>query len=238
MAAGSVSGRIAVVTGASRGIGRAIALALAAAGARVAAVSRSVEALNALASDAAGRVLPFPADVTCEREVDAAFERAAQTLGTITIHVAAAGVARFGPTLDMPTSHWQEQISTNLTGMYLTNRAAIRQMLQGGGGDIVNLLSVASDVALPGSAAYTASKYGALGLTRSLSAEFRGRGIRFTALLPGATDTGLWDEAGSDLDRARMMTAADVAEAALWAIGRPALASVDEIRIMPRDGLL
>lgn len=238
MTTGEIKGRAALVTGAGRGIGRAVALALAAQGARVAAVSRSLDDLEQLALAADGLVLPCPADVSSEDSVEEAFANASSQIGPITILVAAAGIARFGNTLELSNADWNEQIATNLTGMYLTNTAALRQMLSEGGGDIVNLLSVASTLALPGSAAYTASKFGALGLTRALNAEYRMRGVRVSAILPGATGTSLWDFAGSDLDRSRMMKPSDVADAVLWVLQRPASAHVDEIRIMPPEGVL
>lgn len=234
---GEISGRVALVTGAGRGIGREIALALASEGARVAAVSRSLNDLEQLALASEDYVFPCAADVSQDAEVDGAFAKVRSQLGPVTILVAAAGVARFGNTLDLTHEDWHEQIATNLTGMFLTNAAALKDMVESGG-DIVNVLSMSSTIALPGSAAYTASKYGALGLTRALSAEYRSRGIRISAVLPGATGTSLWDYAGSNLDRSRMMTPQDVADAVMWALERPASAHVDEIRIMPPDGVL
>lgn len=225
------------MTGAGRGIGREIALALASEGARVAAVSRSLNDLEQLALVSEGYVFPCAADVSQDAEVEGAFAKVRSQLGPVTILVAAAGVARFGNTLELTHEDWHEQIATNLTGMFLTNAAALKDMVESGG-DIVNVLSMSSTIALPGSAAYTASKYGALGLTRALSAEYRSRGIRISAVLPGATGTSLWDYAGSNLDRSRMMKPEDVAEAVMWALKRPASAHVDEIRIMPPDGVL
>lgn len=237
MKPGEISGRVALVTGAGRGIGREIALALASEGARVAAVSRSLNDLEQLALVSEGYVFPCAADVSQDAEVEGAFAKVRSQLGPVTILVAAAGVARFGNTLELTHEDWHEQIATNLTGMFLTNAAALKDMVESGG-DIVNVLSMSSTIALPGSAAYTASKYGALGLTRALSAEYRSRGIRISAVLPGATGTSLWDYAGSNLDRSRMMKPEDVAEAVMWALKRPASAHVDEIRIMPPDGVL
>jgi len=203
----------------------------------VAAVSRSLNDLEQLALASEGYVFPCAADVSQDAEVDGAFAKVRSQLGPVTILVAAAGVARFGNTLDLTHEDWHEQIATNLTGMFLTNAAALKDLVESGG-DIVNVLSMSSTIALPGSAAYTASKYGALGLTRALSAEYRSRGIRISAVLPGATGTSLWDYAGSNLDRSRMMKPEDVADAVMWALKRPASAHVDEIRITPPDGVL
>ncbi len=233
-----LTGRVAVVTGAGRGIGRAAAALLASKGVRVAAVARTREQLESLAAEHKPLVHPYPADISEPGAAGRLFDQVHQDLGPVTILIACAGTGRFGDTLLLGPEVWHQTIAVNLTGLYFCNVAAIRQMLEAGGGDIVNVLSVVADMAAPQMAAYAASKAGALGLTRSLAAEFRGRGVRITALLPGATDTPLWDTAGSDLDRSRMMKAADVAEAAVWCVERPESASVDVLQIMPKEGFL
>ncbi len=233
-----LTGRVAVVTGAGRGIGRAAAALLASRGVRVAALARSRDLLESLAAEHPQFVNAYPADVSDPSAVDEVFRRVRDELGPVTVLVACAGTGRFGDTLAMEPQVWDRTLAVNLTGLYLCNVAAIRQMLDAGGGDIVNVLSVVAEMAAPQMAAYAASKWGALGLTRSLAAEFRSRGVRISALLPGATDTPLWDAAGSDLDRSRMMKAQDVAEAAVWCIERPESASVDVLQIMPKEGFL
>jgi short-subunit dehydrogenase len=233
-----LTGRVAVVTGAGRGIGRAAAALLASKGVRVAAVSRTAEQLDSLAREHTPLVHPFPADVSEPGAIPSLFERIRRELGPVTILIACAGTGRFGETLSLPEEVWHATLAVNLTGLYLCNVEAIRQMLDAGGGDIVNVLSVVAEMAAPRMAAYAASKAGALGLTRSLAAEFRARGVRITALLPGATDTPLWDLAGSDLDRSRMMKAEDVAGAAVWCVERPESAAVDALQIMPKEGFL
>lgn len=231
-------GRIAVVTGASRGIGQAVARALVREGARVMAVSRSIEKEHVDEGGGAGVLAAYRADVSDSRQVREVFQAIRSEHGLVTILVAAAGAARFGDTLEADSGDWERQIGVNLTGAYLCNVEAIRQMLEAGGGDIVNVLSVSATVALPGAAAYTASKAGALGMTRSLNAEFRARGVRISALLPGATDTELWDTAGADIERGRMMKPEDVAQAVVWTLRQPESAAVDELHLMPREGLL
>lgn len=237
MSATPLEGRVAVVTGASSGIGRQTALALAESGAAVAAVSRRVSALETLA-DENNRIRPFPADVASREDVEQVFGEANAALGPVSILVAAAGVARFGDTLSMDPQVWEEAVAVNLSGLYYCNVLAIRQMLEAGQGDVVNVLSISAEMTLPGSAAYSATKAGALALTRSLQAEYRSRGIRFCSVIPGATDTPLWDAAGEGFDRSRMMGAGDVAEAIVWAIGRPRSASVDLLHILPPEGVL
>lgn len=234
----SLLGKTAVVTGASRGIGRVTALALAAEGAKVAAIARTETDLDSLAQQCPDSIFACPADVSDSEQVEHVFENIEAALGPVRILVAAAGVGLFGPTLDIPLDDWHTQINVNLTGMYLCNVAAIRQMLPEGGGGIVNVLSVAATTTLPQSAAYTASKSGGLGLTRALNAEFRSRGIRISAIMPGATDTSIWDIAKNAPERARMMQAHDVADTIVWVLKRPLSASVDELLIMPREGIL
>ncbi len=105
-------------------------------------------------------------------------------------------------------------------------------------GHILNVLSIASQTALPGSAAYTASKFGALGLTKVMAAEVRAQGIKVTAVIPGAVDTPLWDKSGGDLDRRKMLSPADVAAAMLSVIAQPPSIYTDEIVLMPPLGIL
>lgn len=152
--------------------------------------------------------------------------------------VFAAGYARFGDTLSLEDDSWDTTLHANLTALYRGNRVAIQTMLTRGGGRIVNVLSVASRVPFPYSAAYVASKYGALGLTRSLSAEFRDRGIELIAFMPGSTDTELWDTQVSNLDRSKMMKTEDVARAIVDALLHEGEAYLDEVLLMPPGGVL
>jgi len=211
---------------------------LASHGAMVAAVSRKEPPLSALAAEWPDNVRACPADVTQPGSVSRVFEEVRNDWGPVTLLVAAAGVAVFGDTLGMPDEVWDSAVATNLTGLYTCNLNAIRHMLEAGGGDIVNVLSIAADMGIPQAAAYCASKAGALGLTRSLNAEYRVRGIRVSALIPGATDTPLWNGSGSTIDPGRMMKADDVAEAIVWMASRSESVSVDAMHIMPREGFL
>jgi len=152
--------------------------------------------------------------------------------------VFAAGYARFGDTLSLEAEVWDSSIHANLTALYHGNRLAIEGMLSRGGGRILNVLSVASRVAFPSSAAYVASKYGALGLTRSLAAEFRSRGIEIIAFMPGSTNTELWNSQGAAPDRERMMKPEDVATAVANAILHEGDAFFDEVLLMPPGGVL
>jgi len=129
-------------------------------------------------------------------------------------------------------------MTVNLRGTYLCCKYALKVMLAQGRGHILNVLSIASQVALPGSAAYTASKFGALGLTKVMAAEVRAQGVKVTAVIPGAVDTPLWDKSGGDLDRRKMLSPSDVAAAILSVIAQPPSIYTDEIVLMPPLGIL
>lgn len=231
-------GKKAVVTGAGKGIGRETAILLLKSGATVAVASRTLSDLESLAELFPGRVHPFVADVSRRLDVTDLFDSAFSALGGLDILVAAAGVATFGDSTDLPDDVWERTLAINLTGMFYCNMEAIRKMLPQGQGDIVNVLSMVAVNAMPGSAAYSASKSGGLGLTRSLNAEYRSRGVRLMAILPGATATPFWESQNSTLDVNRMIPAEVVAQNIVWALSQPRTASVDELLLMPRDGVL
>lgn len=234
----SLDGKRAIVTGAGKGIGRETAIELVKAGATVAVASRTQADLESLAGMFPGKVHPFKADVSQRLVVTDLFEAATATLGGLDILVAAAGVATFGNSVELPDEVWERTLAINLTGMFYCNMEAIRKMLPAGEGDIVNVLSMVAVHAMPGSAAYTASKSGGLGLTRSLNSEYRSKGIRVMAVLPGATATPFWESQNSPLDITRMIPADVVAKNIVWALGQPRTASVDELLLMPKDGVL
>jgi NAD(P)-dependent dehydrogenase (short-subunit alcohol dehydrogenase family) len=228
-----------LVTGGSRGIGLATARLLRDRGWSVAIVARSPADLAAWELESG---LDHPAvsgDVTDYRSVEAAVARLAERWGGLDALVCAAGTGSFGPTESLPLEAWHSQIDVNLTGTFHACRAVLPGMLAQGHGHLLNVLSVASTRAFPQSAGYVASKWGAYGLTLGLAEEFRGRGIRVTALLPGSTDTPFWDSlGGAPFAKSDMLSADQVAQAALWSLESPAGVSVDEIRILPPKGIL
>jgi NAD(P)-dependent dehydrogenase (short-subunit alcohol dehydrogenase family) len=233
--------RVALVTGAGRGIGRATAQALAGAGFAVALAARTEGDLTTLAGEIAacgGRALAVRADVADEASVAALVARALEAYGRLDVLVNAAGVGAFAPVVETALAQWERQIRVNLTGTFLACRAVLPTMLGQGSGDIVNVLSVASRVAFSGASAYCASKWGALGFTRVLAEEVRRAGIRVTALCPGSVDTPFWNAIPSPPDRARMLSPEAVAETVLWIVTRPPTMSMDEIVVMPPEGIL
>lgn len=243
-AAGPAEGplpRVALVTGAGRGIGRATALALAGHGFAVALAARTEADLATVAGEIAaygGRALAVPADVTDEGSVASMAESVLGTHGRLDVLVNAAGCGAFAPVAETALAEWERQLKVNLTGTFLACRAVLPAMLARREGDIVNVLSVASRVVFPGAAAYCASKWGALGFTRVLAEEVRRQGVRVTALCPGSVDTPFWDTVGAPPDRARMLSASSVAETILWIVTRPPTMSMDEVVVMPPDGIL
>ena len=184
-----LEGRRAVVTGAVRGIGRAIAEALAGAGAAVAVVdvAGSAEAAAELGGGAAG----VDADVTDADAVAAAFASIAERLGGIDILVNNAGIRHQAPIAEHPVDVWRRTIDVNLVGTFICTQAALPWMRKAGGGVILNVASMAGMLALTNRSAYNASKAGVMALTRSTAAELAAEGIRCNAIAPGVIETPL-----------------------------------------------
>jgi 3-oxoacyl-[acyl-carrier protein] reductase len=190
----SLEGQTALVTGASRGIGRSIAIALAAEGAELvinyAHSAHAAEAVVAEILAAGGRAYALQADVAEEAQVDAMVQAVLARSGRLDVLVNNAGITRDGLLLRMKTSDWQAVIDLNLTGVFLCTRAVSRTMLKARCGRIINITSVVGLIGNPGQANYSAAKAGVVGFTRSAAAEFASRGITVNAVAPGfiATD--------------------------------------------------
>jgi len=184
-----LSDRVAVVTGAGRSIGRGIATVLAEMGADVLLAGRTLEALESVAGEVEGlgrRAVAVRCDVSDEAQVNEAFAVCERELGPPEIAVANAGVFQeWGPSEKLELAEWDRVVGTNLTGTMLTCRAAGRSMLANSGGAIVNISSLAGLVALPGALSYTAAKFGVVGLTRTLAADWAGHGVRVNCVAPG-----------------------------------------------------
>jgi 2-deoxy-D-gluconate 3-dehydrogenase len=197
----ALAGKVAVVTGASRGLGRAIAVALAEAGASVVLAARSrphLEESAGAVERAGGRALVMAVDVTRYAEVEAVMDRAVAELGRLDIVVNNSGVARVAPLAELSLDAWQEVLGVNLTGVFHGCRAAARHLIPQGSGKIINLASVLGAVGLPGYTAYAASKGGVIALTRALGVEWARHGIQVNAIAPGWFVTDMNEEAFAD----------------------------------------
>lgn len=230
----------ALVTGATRGIGLAIAGALAAEGCNLVLTGRDDSALRRISREAASakiRVLAQQCDIRDPQSVDDLFRTIRQQCKRLDILINNAGIAHANLPIDkIPLPLWQDVIDTNLTGMFLITQASLALMKRGG--TIVNNLSIAANRVFAGSAAYNASKHGALGFTNTLREELRPKGIRVIALLPGATDTAIWNTFWPQAPRKKMMSPATVAHAVVNAILLPANATVETLEILPTAGTL
>jgi short-subunit dehydrogenase len=236
-----LAGQVALVAGASRGIGRAVAEAFAREGARLALLARGQAGLDEVAAAvtrAGSEALTLTGDAAREDTATRAVADTRARFGRLDCLVAAQGTGTFGPLETSTLADWEAMLRGNLTATYLLSRAALPGMLAAGRGTIVVVVSLAAVRAIPGCAAYTASKAGALGLTRALAAEVRGRGVRVAALCPGAVDTPFWDGIPGAPDRARMLRPAAVAEAALLVASQPPEAFVEEVVLAPTPGVL
>jgi NAD(P)-dependent dehydrogenase (short-subunit alcohol dehydrogenase family) len=199
-----LAGRLALVTGASRGIGAATAEAIAAAGARVVLAARDSEALDSVAGrivDAGGQATAVPTDVSSVKEVERLFG-AVDAAGTLAALVCAAGVLTPAPFAETSPEIWEQTLSVNLTGAFLCCREAFTAMRTGGEGRIVNIGSLSGVYAtekFPGLSAYNVSKYGVIGLTEAIAVEGKGHGISAICISPGAVDTQMLRRANPQL---------------------------------------
>jgi gluconate 5-dehydrogenase len=191
---GVLEGRRGIVTGGAQGIGREIAIALQAAGADLALVDVGPDAVRATASELTRDDAPVHAliaDVSDEGQVDAAFDEAARLLGGIDFLINNAGIRRIASFMDYTLDDWQRTLDVDLTGPFLCSRAAIRHMLPAGGGRIVNIASIAGDLALKNRVAYNVSKAGVIMLTKTIAFELGDQGIVCNAVAPGIIETPL-----------------------------------------------
>lgn len=235
-----LAGRLALVTGANRGIGLAIARALAREGCDLVITGRDERALAKARTELEKfdvEVLAQSCDVRSPESVDYLFVLVRRLRKPVDILSNNAGIGHPNRVVsDLPYPTWMEVLDTNLNGLFLVTQAALAVMKRGG--TIVNNLSIAAERVFPGSAAYNASKHGALGFTNTLREELRPKGIRVVALMPGATDTAIWSTLWPKAPRRKMMTADSVARVVVDALLLPENTSTEKIVVMPSGGAL
>jgi clavulanate-9-aldehyde reducatase len=243
---GQLDGRVAFVTGASSGIGRATAIALASAGASVAIAARRSDRLSELESELSAlgaKTLALELDVTDEAAVRAAVSSTAEALGSLDVVVNNAGVMLLGQIEGADTEDWRRMIDTNVYGLMYVTHAALPHLLESKG-SLVQVSSVAGRLARAGSGAYNASKWAVNAFTEALRQEVTGRGVRVVVIEPGMVDTELREhitqQAAKDNANARAATirqlqASDIADAILYAVTAPDHVAVNEILIRPTD---
>lgn len=232
-----LSGRVAVVTGSSKGIGRSIAEAMLDAGAHVVVSARTPDDVEACARELAdrgpGQVLGRACDVrdpdACQALVDAAVER----FGRLDVLVNNAGVGRFHPVPEMSLEDWHVQIETNLNGVFYCSRAAIPHLSATGDGWIVNIGSLAGKNTFSGGAAYNASKFGLVGLTEAMMLDVRHDDVRVSLVMPGSVDTHFNDRDPEGSPRSWAQRPEDVALAVMSLLEQPGRTHVSRIEMRP-----
>ncbi|MFW3169152.1 SDR family NAD(P)-dependent oxidoreductase [Geodermatophilus sp. CPCC 206100] len=246
-ATGPLTGKVALVTGASSGIGEATAVALAEAGAAVAIGARRrdrLDALSARMADGGARVLALDLDVTEEASCRAAVRRTREELGGLDVLVNNAGVMLLGTIVGADPEDWRRMMATNVLGLMYTTSAAIDGMLAQGSGDIVNVSSVAGRTARKGAGVYNASKWAVNAFSESLRQEVTARGVRVSLVEPGAVATELSShitqpearEASRQMAAGmRTLQAEDVARAVLYVVTQPPHVAVNEVLVRPTD---
>jgi NADP-dependent 3-hydroxy acid dehydrogenase YdfG len=242
-----LAGKVALVTGASSGIGEATAIALAGAGAAVAIGARRRDRLGALAGklgDGGARVLQLDLDVTDEQACAAAVARTRAELGGLDVLVNNAGVMLLGTIVGADTEDWRRMVQTNLMGVLYMTAAAVEGMVEQGSGDIVNMSSVAGRTARKGAGVYNASKWAVNAFSESLRQEVTGRGVRIGLVEPGAVATELTDhitqpaaqQASRDSAASmRTLQSEDIARAVLYLVTQPPHVAVNEVLVRPTD---
>nr|AQQ74913.1 hypothetical protein [uncultured bacterium] len=231
-----LTNRVAIITGASTGIGRGIAIAFANEGAKVVVAARRREPLDEVVREVqanGGTALAVPTDVTVEDQVLQLFQKATDTFGRCDILVNNAGTAAGRPTEELPLEAWKRVIDCNLTGAFLCSREALKIMKRQKSGRILNIGSVSAKVPRQNSAAYTASKYGLEGLTHSLAVDGRAHGVAASVLQPGNVHTPLWEGREEVVAKEGAMTTEDLSRIAVLMVSLPENLNLYEATVLP-----
>lgn len=222
-----LTGKNALITGAGKGIGRAVAVALAKEGVNLGLIARTESDLKDLAVELQReysiKVSIAPADISNSAEAEASAAKLKQELGSVDILINNAGIAKFGTLLEMDPEEWKRILDVNVMGTYNVTRAVLPDLVAQNSGDIINVASTAGERGFATGSAYCASKFALMGMTESLAQEVRKHNIRVTALTPSTVNTDLASNAGLKIgDEDRMMQPEDVADLVLAALKLPA----------------
>lgn len=229
-----LSGKVAIVTGAGRGIGRSIALTLARYGARVALAARTEAELKVVQAEIeaeGGEAASFVTDVTREEDIVALVQHTIGRFGQLDILVNNAGAGVFKPLEETSVQEWDRVIAINARGPFLLCREALPYLRQRGRAYIVNISSVVGLKGYVNQTAYGASKHALMGLTKALAREVQKDGIRVHAICPGGVDTGLIGDARPDLDRSVLMQPQEIADIVLFLVTRTGNAVIDQVDV-------
>jgi NAD(P)-dependent dehydrogenase (short-subunit alcohol dehydrogenase family) len=229
-----ISDKTALVTGASRGIGKSISLALAGSGARLvlsARDTRKLEQVEKEVRDRGGSAVVIPSDLAKEEDIASLFEGIKKQFGRLDIAVHNAGIGYFEDLVDFPMDKFDEIFRVNMRGTFLCCKYAMKLMIPARAGYIINISSMQGIKGYTKQSAYAASKHGIVGMTKSLSAEAQKHNIRVSVILPGAVDTELIADARPDLDRSLLIRSEDISKAVLFLLSLSDRAMVDMLVI-------
>ncbi len=230
----ALAGKVAIVTGASRGIGLAIARRLANMGAKLSICARDPQRLEAAANDlrqSAPALFAAPVNVTCTDEIASYVAATVKNLGSVDILVNNAGIGYFGPTHEATEHNWDSVLDTNLKSVFLMSKAVAPGMIERRSGHIINIASLAGKNAFRGGGIYCASKWGLLGLTECMAEDLRQYGIRVSAICPGSVATDFSPHAGKDVSK--LLQADDIAHAVEMIVTQAPQSFISEILMRP-----
>ena len=231
-----LAGKVSIVTGASRGIGKAISILLAQSGSRVVLAARSEPELKSVRDEINsqnGEALVVPTDLTRDEEMERLVEQTIKEWGSVDVLINNAGLGKVAPVVKAKVSDWDETFQVNLRAPMILSKLVLPKMMERGEGSIINISSVSGKSGQANGSAYSASKFGLMGFTQSLYDEVREYGIRVAAICPGFVDTPLIPQMRR-MDRSKMIRPEDIAQTVLFVLMSPPTACPVEITVRPQ----